>query len=132
MYLEQFFLSFLCSSLFDRCSRSKDRRATTWKTMHWRLSIRDDQQIHTFLHTVPVSILSGVTRSLPCHLLLSSLALVNLFLKVRKLLLISQAVSSSKSGPEKVQILHKSSEFCHYNSPGPVVRNAKFSLGPTL
>ena len=30
--------------------------------------------------------------------------------------------------PEKVRILHKSSKFCHYRSPGPMVRNAKFSF----
>ena len=31
-----------------------------------------------------------------------------------------------KSGPEKVRILHKSSEFHYYSSLEPVVRNAKF------
>ena len=34
-----------------------------------------------------------------------------------------------KSGPEKVRILHKSSEFHYYSSLEPVVRNAKFWSG---
>ena len=40
-------------------------------------------------------------------------------------------VESLKNGPEKVRISHKSSEFCHYSSPGPMVRNLKFSFGHT-
>ena len=38
---------------------------------------------------------------------------------------------SSKSGPEKVRIELKSPDFHHYSSLDPVVRNAKFCIGPT-
>ena len=36
-----------------------------------------------------------------------------------------------KSGPEKVRIELKSPDFHHYSSLDPVVRNAKFCIGPT-
>ena len=39
---------------------------------------------------------------------------------------------SSKTVPEKVRIELKSQEFHHYSSLDPVVRNAKFCVGPTV
>ena len=48
-----------------------------------------------------------------------------------KVLKMGKVRKNSKSGPEKVRIQHKSSEFCHYSSLGLMVRNEKFCIGPT-